>query len=70
VPFDPPLGLKTVEVQLQNAVYEAALYASVQEGELEDIPRSPNREKSEQVTYSCGGWRMAALEVDAFYGRT
>lgn len=70
MPFDPPLGQATVEVQLQNEVYEAALYASVQEGELEDIPRSPNREKSEQVTYSCGGWRMAALEVDAFYGRT
>ena len=57
MPFDPPLGFKTVEVQLQNAVYEAALYASVQEGELEDIPISPNREKSEQGTYSCGGWR-------------
>ena len=51
------LAHKTVEVQLQSAVYEAALYASVQEGELEDIPISPNREKSEQVTYSCGGWR-------------
>ena len=58
MPFDPPLGFKTVEVQLQNAVYEAALYASVQEGELEDIPISPNREKSEQVTVVMDGMKI------------